>query len=202
MADQGLNAKELSLKAGLNETAIRDILKGRSKSPRLDTTIKIAKALNIDKGWLIDGFGNSDLAADRGKKRIFAESGADIQEYSAPQPPRITFFDLTPAKSKHDPFQWQLSKAESPASEINIPVIKEGDPKYIIVPNNDWAPRFHYGDVLLFRKKTKPPERGDFVLLLDRETTSLAFFGPAQQETCEFWADNQGYFLTAIYLNT
>jgi len=40
-----LNAKSLSKKAGLNDTAVRDILEGRSRNPRHDTLQKIAKAL-------------------------------------------------------------------------------------------------------------------------------------------------------------
>tara|TARA_B100001989_G_C24504205_1_gene446586 strand:- start:705 stop:1082 length:378 start_codon:yes stop_codon:yes gene_type:complete len=41
------NAKKLSLDAGLGETAVRDILKNRSTSPRLDTVQKIAVALGV-----------------------------------------------------------------------------------------------------------------------------------------------------------
>lgn len=41
------NAKKLSQQAGLGETAIRDILQGRSVSPKLETVYKIAKALKI-----------------------------------------------------------------------------------------------------------------------------------------------------------
>lgn len=46
MMDAGLNAKTLSLKARLNETAVRDILKGRSKSVTLRTVEKLSAALN------------------------------------------------------------------------------------------------------------------------------------------------------------
>ncbi len=42
-----INAKTLSLKAGLGETAVRDILQGRSVSPKLETVQKLAKALNV-----------------------------------------------------------------------------------------------------------------------------------------------------------
>ena len=43
---KGTNPKKLSLDAGLGETAVRDILKERSASPKLETAAKIAKALN------------------------------------------------------------------------------------------------------------------------------------------------------------
>ncbi len=41
------NSKKLSITAGLGETAVRDILKDRSASPKLDTVQKLAKALNL-----------------------------------------------------------------------------------------------------------------------------------------------------------
>ena len=41
------NSKRLSVDAGLGETAVRDILKDRSASPKLDTVQKLAKALNL-----------------------------------------------------------------------------------------------------------------------------------------------------------
>ena len=51
-----LNPKKLSLMAGLGETAVRDILKNRSASPKLDTVHKIANALNIGIYDLIPSF--------------------------------------------------------------------------------------------------------------------------------------------------
>ena len=41
------NAKKLSLEAGLGETAVRDILKDRSASPKLETIYKLSKALKV-----------------------------------------------------------------------------------------------------------------------------------------------------------
>lgn len=48
----GLNPKSLSKKAGLNDTAVRDIIEGRSKNPRHDTLAKIARALGCTLGDL------------------------------------------------------------------------------------------------------------------------------------------------------
>ena len=41
------NAKKLSVEAKLGETAVRDILKNRSASPKLETIQKLAKALHV-----------------------------------------------------------------------------------------------------------------------------------------------------------
>ncbi len=42
MARKGTNAAEVARRAGLNPTGVYDILKGKSRSPRLDTLHKIA----------------------------------------------------------------------------------------------------------------------------------------------------------------
>jgi len=46
MEDQGYNPRSLSLKAGLNATAVRDMLEGRSRFPRYDTAKSLAAALD------------------------------------------------------------------------------------------------------------------------------------------------------------
>ena len=45
MEAAGYNQKSLARAAGLNETAVRDILKARSKNPRIDTLDALAKTL-------------------------------------------------------------------------------------------------------------------------------------------------------------
>jgi len=47
MIELGLNQKQLAVESGLNETAVRDILKGRSRSPRLETIEALAKTLGF-----------------------------------------------------------------------------------------------------------------------------------------------------------
>lgn len=60
MKAQKLDMKTLSLKAGLSETAVRDIFRGRSKSPRTQTVEALAKALGC---IAIDLLGSPDLPA-------------------------------------------------------------------------------------------------------------------------------------------
>lgn len=45
MEAKGLGSKALSLRAGLNETYVRDILKGKSRNPRHEHLQKLAAAL-------------------------------------------------------------------------------------------------------------------------------------------------------------
>ncbi|MGH6720204.1 MAG: XRE family transcriptional regulator [Alphaproteobacteria bacterium] len=57
MATAGLGQKALALKAGLNETAVRDILVGKSRHPRHDTVEKLAQALGCTVAELLGGGG-------------------------------------------------------------------------------------------------------------------------------------------------
>ena len=45
MVAHGYNQKSLARTAGLNETAVRDILKGRSRNPRIDTLEALSRVL-------------------------------------------------------------------------------------------------------------------------------------------------------------
>jgi phage repressor protein C with HTH and peptisase S24 domain len=47
MKERGLNPRSLSVAAGLGATALRDILEGRTKNPRIDTVAAIAKVLKV-----------------------------------------------------------------------------------------------------------------------------------------------------------
>ncbi|WP_102869778.1 helix-turn-helix domain-containing protein [Phaeobacter inhibens] len=47
MAQRGTNAAQLARAAGMNATAVYDILSGKSRNPRLDTIHKIARELGV-----------------------------------------------------------------------------------------------------------------------------------------------------------
>jgi transcriptional regulator with XRE-family HTH domain len=55
MEEKEFNPRSLSLAAGLNATAVRDILEGRAKYPRYDTIESLAKALKITPNHLMTG---------------------------------------------------------------------------------------------------------------------------------------------------
>jgi len=49
----GFNPRSLSLKAGLNQTAVRDMLEGRTRFPRYDTVAALAEALGTTPALLM-----------------------------------------------------------------------------------------------------------------------------------------------------
>ena len=63
MDKEGLNPRSLSLKAGLNATAVRDMLEGRSRFPRYDTVKALAAALGTTPARLMSKDSESDDAA-------------------------------------------------------------------------------------------------------------------------------------------
>ncbi|MDD4616608.1 MAG: helix-turn-helix transcriptional regulator [Alphaproteobacteria bacterium] len=53
MDEQGLNPRKLSLLAGLNATAVRDMMEGRSRFPRYDTVQALADVLGTTPAMLM-----------------------------------------------------------------------------------------------------------------------------------------------------
>jgi transcriptional regulator with XRE-family HTH domain len=53
--EQGLNPRKLSLLAGLNATAVRDMIEGRSRFPRYDTVEALSAALGTTPALLMSG---------------------------------------------------------------------------------------------------------------------------------------------------
>lgn len=54
---RGLSARGLSLAAGLSDGVVAQIERGDIKSPRGDALVSLAKALDVDVGWLLTGEG-------------------------------------------------------------------------------------------------------------------------------------------------
>lgn len=51
--EREMNPRQLSLQAGLNATAVRDMLSGRARSPRYDTLQAIARVLDTTPAYLM-----------------------------------------------------------------------------------------------------------------------------------------------------
>lgn len=93
MKEKGLNAAELSKKAGLNPRAVKDIEETRAQSPRLSTVFKLAAALGADVGEMV-GLGP--------RPTINAELARYLSQYSDDEQKRIlvALSTLLPAKDK------------------------------------------------------------------------------------------------------
>jgi transcriptional regulator with XRE-family HTH domain len=66
MEKRGYNPRSLSLQAGLNATAVRDMLEGRSRFPRYDTVQALALALDTTPALLMGEEGLLNEVASAG----------------------------------------------------------------------------------------------------------------------------------------
>ena len=55
MEQKGLDAAKLARASGINPTGIYDILKGKSRSPKIETIAKIAKGLGVPLATVFSG---------------------------------------------------------------------------------------------------------------------------------------------------
>lgn len=80
MKEQGLNASALAAEAGLGNTAVYDIISGKSKRPMHDVLARIAERLKVDIAYLIGVSNNRRIAQEPPRLAIpvigIAETGA------------------------------------------------------------------------------------------------------------------------------
>jgi transcriptional regulator with XRE-family HTH domain len=70
-ADEELTPAGLAKRAGLDNSAIRSLLSGKAKNPRVDTAIKICSALGTTLEEFMSGdFQNASVPADAEDQRI------------------------------------------------------------------------------------------------------------------------------------
>lgn len=64
MQSREINAHELAARAGMNPTAVYDILSGKARSPKLESVAKLAAALSVTPSALIEVPAASELRSD------------------------------------------------------------------------------------------------------------------------------------------
>ena len=97
MEQQGFNPRSLSLKSGLNPTAVRDMLEGRTKFPRYDTARALATTLGVTPATLMSETPITSEAGQKGEEygedlelltEIIARLQEVIEEHKRRLPPR------------------------------------------------------------------------------------------------------------------
>ncbi len=78
-----LNPRNLSLQAGLNPTAVRDILEGRTRFPRYDTVQALAKVLRMSPAQLMGDKTANENTSFTNNLDLLVEIIARLQEEAA-----------------------------------------------------------------------------------------------------------------------
>ncbi|MBM3482891.1 MAG: helix-turn-helix transcriptional regulator [Alphaproteobacteria bacterium] len=174
MQAAGLNQKSLALKAGLNETAVRDIRIGRSRNPRTDTLKRLATALGVSVGVLS---GHTPVAAARARPPVRGKSPRTLAPALKLRPERSSEFvyvpvygvsagaghgmDFEPAgETSRLPFrrEWLRQVTTAPVDQLAL----------ITVHGDSMAPTLIDGDTVLVDRSQRAVRRdGIFVIRHD-----------------------------------
>lgn len=155
---RNIKPKTLSLKAGLNETAIRDILKGRSQNPRTDTVRKIAEALHIRPEWLLNGFGA--MSEDAPQTGHFSENALTPKHGKIPVYSTPSFDALWGYR-----FDFSAPVDFAPA----LPLLDNVPKAYALyTADNKMAPRYFIGEILYIHP-ARPVQNGDDCLIIHHD---------------------------------
>jgi transcriptional regulator with XRE-family HTH domain len=177
MVSRGLNPRSLSLAAGLNPWAVRDILSGKSRNPLYSTVKKLADALKCTP---------LDLMPETDRRRAVMLDEAMQQIEQAFATPGKQLFHEAP-RSPHDggvgmgdlPVFGRPNEGVIPAA-IDLtdpnPVDWVGRPEQLLgvenafaifAPDDAMLPKYALGD-LLFVHPVLPPKPWRFVLWINR----------------------------------
>lgn len=193
MAALSLSQKGLAQSAGLNDTAVRDIVSGRSRHPRHDTIQKLADALGCSAAELLD---------DRTGPVIRAGAEGDGYILIARYDSRLDAGRET-LTAKDRSFadtafraEWLADLTRTPANQLAMvtmqgdsmtPTLADGD--QLLVDLTQWSPGtdgiyvVRQGEHLLVKRLTADPMRQQVVMSSDNPAyASLAPLAPAEIE--------------------
>ena len=164
----GFNQKSLARAAGLNETAVRDILIGKSRHPRHDTVQKIATALQCAAASLIepgnarsDGAGR-DAYADElvfvPTYEVSAAAGDGIIIDVENETGRLAF--------RHD---WLRSVTSATPDDLAV-ITVHGDSMYpTLAAGRDGVYIVRFGEFVLVKRLLIDPVRREVTISCDNE---------------------------------
>lgn len=79
----GLSARAASLEAGLSDAFVRNILKGKSQSPRAENFEALAAVLKTTPSWLLKGEGPEEAGAEAVLTAARPSAGSTVEELPA-----------------------------------------------------------------------------------------------------------------------
>ncbi len=151
----GKSGRAASLEAGLHPDTIRNVLRERSKQPRGDSLLKLARALDCSVDWLIEGD-----SAPRPSPM------AGLWETPDPPPrvdmPRDVPVLGTAAGSRAGAFQVETSPIDFVRRPPGIGEARDIYALYVV--GDSMSPRFEEGE-LIYVSERRPARVGDYVVV-------------------------------------
>lgn len=186
MEERGAKPRPLAEAAGLNQTAVRDILVGRSKRPTLDTLSRLATALEVPVEQFLDAVRHDQAQADtpvrarphrhiRGvtaspsrlpETQLYDEA-AGLQHAMMPASELVGERDLpifASAQGGNDGMMLTVGEVvETVRRPAPLAGVKGAFGMYVI--GDSMSPAYEQGDLILINP-AKPPRGGDDVLVI------------------------------------
>lgn len=137
---RGLRPRTLSIKAGLNPTAVRDILEGRSQKPLYSTLSKLAVALSCDIRDLVPD--ERELSDARALETLFDEqTGAKVSDLYVAINALNRIYDVKSLRMTN-PETEPISSAMGDAKFFvqAVPLISAGPDSFKLGLANFWIP--------------------------------------------------------------
>lgn len=152
----GLTAAQIGEIAGVNRSFVYDILRGRSENPNLEKLDRLARALKVDRNWLLHGMGDVEGEApivDNPDDAFVAVPYVSIRPTMGGGV--VVDEEPTPGRPYHFQRSWIRHGLRADPANLRIMHV-EGD---------SMMPTLHDGDIILVdigRRAPTPP--GIFVL--------------------------------------
>lgn len=168
MRAAGMTQKGLALKAGLNETAVRDILQGRSKDPQLSTIISLARVLDCPVDALYGDAANGGLY-DRTRAFVHDPSSGHHAEEAAGMMTveEIDLKEATPASFKKGGRARARRLWSLPNDILASRTPSTSDIRIVEIKSDIMAPDIMSGDHVLLDLADRTPSPAGIFLLWD-----------------------------------
>ncbi len=168
IAAAGYSPRSLSLAAGLNPTAIRDILQGRSRQPRYRTLYCIAQVLgSTPEALLAEDDVTESVPEQEAREGTVVQLPAQSIE-STDHQDRLQFVPLLDSgaigqdASEESWLQGKMGLPQSFLQELEV-----AEPAFLRAPDDAMAPTILRGDLLLLDRAVQTPAR-DAIYVLAR----------------------------------
>lgn len=164
LARQGRSGEEVAQAAGLGRSAVNDILSGRSKRPRYDTLLRIAKVLNVPVEQLTN--------EDRLLRNTFPSDSQWTVTYNESNPDSPVTVPAPPAGARDLPVLGEarggengffLTNGEVLAYAERPPALRNVRHAYaLVMRGTSMEPRYFEGELLCIHP-LRPVNRDNFV---------------------------------------
>jgi len=199
---EGYSARGLSIAAGLNPTAVRDILIGRSKTPRFQTLYRLAEVLGCrveeltDPNAALPEWPLADAPDRRPRYRPTAgpggvRGGPDRRgrDQGSARVPRL---DLDAIEDGLAESQWDIGELGLPRDFLDH--LGCAEPVILTVRGDEMSPTLNPRDLVLVDRAVRRPRRdGIYVLVRPGQVSFRRLRQDPRRETVTLLADNPVY---------